>query len=304
MDWKKFGRNLLFPPAGCVCLLTVVSAAALVWVFVNGRDYSPAAYVIYVFAFYSLTVLCLACWRIIPGYYKRARSRVYENKYANRYLTDAAFKTHINLHRSLVINLLYAVMNAVSAVLYRTHWFAIFAVYYAIMAVMRFLLTRYIGKNQIGKNRLGELRRARLCAYILMTVNLTLSGAVLMMVYFHRSFQYQGFLVYVIAMYTFYITTTAIIDMVRYRKYHSPIMSVSNAIKLAAALVSMLFLETAMFSQFGQEMSLENQRIMIIATGAGISVVVVAVAGYIIVCTTKEIREIRRQKSNDESSGQ
>ncbi len=304
MDWKKFGRNLLFPPIWVIFLLTVISAATLVWVFVKGRDRSPAAYVIYVFSFYSLTVLCLACWKILPVYYKNVRGRVYDNKYVNRYLTDTAFKTHINLYRSLAINLLYVVLNVVSAVIYSTYWFAIFAVYYAIMAVMRFLLTCYIRKNQIGKNRLGELRRSRLCAYILMTVNLTLSSAVLMMVYFHCSFQYQGFLIYVIAMYTFYITTTAIIDMIRYRKYNSPIMSVSNAIKMAAALVSMLFLETAMFSQFGQEMSPENQRIMIIATGAGISVIVVAMAVYIIIRTTKEIREIRRLKSNDEPSRQ
>ena len=72
------------------------------------------------------------------------------------------------------------------------------------------------------------------------------------------------------ALYTFYITTTAIIDMVKYKKYGSPIMSMSKVIKMAAALVSMLSLETAMFSQFGGEMSPAHQRLMIALTGAGV----------------------------------
>ena len=74
---------------------------------------------------------------------------------------------------------------------------------------MRFLLVRYARRNPIGKQRLAELKLALLCAYILLTVNLALSGAVLMMVYHNRGFAYQGILIYVVAMYTFYTTTPA-----------------------------------------------------------------------------------------------
>lgn len=293
MGWNCFLKKFLFPPPGIILFLTAISASALVTVFVKGMDSSPVAYVSYVFAFYTLCVLCIFCGKTLPQYWKTGKSKLYTNKITNRYLTDAAFKTHVNLYRSLAINLLYVAVNAVSAFVFRTHWFALFAAYYTILAVMRFLLVRYVGKNKIGASRLGELHRARLCAYILLTVNLALSGAVLMMVCFHRGFDYQGILIYVMAMYTFYITTTAIIDMVKYKKYESPIMSMSKIIKMAAALVSMLSLETAMFSQFGGDMSIENQRIMIMATGAGIAVIVVAMAIYMIVRTTKEIRSLK-----------
>ena len=197
----------------------------------------------------------------------------------------------MTLYRSLAINLVYVVTNAVSGFVYHTGWFIMIAIYYGILAVMRFLLVRYVGKNHIGKNPLGELKRARLCACILLSVNLTLSGVVLMMVYFRRGFEYRGFLIYLMALYTFYCTTTAIIDVVKYRKYHSPVLSVSRIIKLAAALFSMLFLETAMFAQFGGETSLETQRIMIMATGGGISVVVVALSVYGIVRWTRDIKK-------------
>jgi len=293
MDWKRLAQKLLFLPLWLILLLTVISTVLLVTVFVKGWDTSPVAYVSYVLAFYTLCVICILCVKTLPGYYKSGKEKIYANKYANRYLTDKAFKTHVNLYRSLGINLLYVAVNAISAVVYNTYWFVLFSVYYAILAVMRFLLVRYVSKNKIGVSRLGELHRARLCACILLTVNLALSGAVLMMVFHHRGFDYQGILIYVMAVYTFYTTTTAIIDMVRYKKYGSPIMSVSKVIKMAAALFSMLSLETAMFAQFGGDMPWESQRIMIMATGGGIAVIVVGMAMYMIVRTTKEIRSFK-----------
>lgn len=296
-EWKSICSRLLFPSLWLVIVLTVFSTVALVAVFMEGWESTPIAYVVYVVSFYTLTVICFACWKTIPGYYKSIKGKVYDNKYANRYLTDVAFKTHVNLYRSLVINLVYVAVNAISGIVYSTFWFGIFAVYYAIMAIMRFLLVRYVNRNQIGKSHMGELKRSRLCAYILMTVNLALSGAILMMVSFNRGFRYQGFLIYVMAMYTFYITTTAIIDMVKYRKYNSPVMSISKIIKFASALFSMLFLETAMFSQFGGDTSPEVKRIMIMATGGGISVIVVAMAVYMIVRSTKEIKKLKINNS-------
>lgn len=293
MDWKRLVKKLLFPAFWVILLLTVVSAALLAAVFINGSDTAPAAYVSYVFSFYTLCVLCIFCLRTLPGYWKSGKGKIYANKLANRYLTDTSFKTHVNLYCSLAVNILYAAVNAFSAAAFHTHWFALFAVYYAILAVMRFLLVRYVNKNQIGTNRPGELHRARLCAFILLTVNLALSGAVLMMIYLHRGFDYPGILIYVMALYTFYTTTTAIVDMVEYRRYGSPVMSMSKVIKMAAALVSMLSLETAMFSQFGCEMPLEHQRIMIMATGGGIAVIVVTMAAHMIIRTTQEIRSLK-----------
>ena len=295
-DWKTICKKLLFPPLWLILILTVLSAAALIAVFVKGWDTSPVAYAVYVIAFYTLTVLCLACWKTIPGYYKSVKGKVYANEYANRYLTDAAFKTHVSLYISLAINLMYVATNAVSAVTYSTAWFGIFAVYYAIMAIMRYLLVRYVNHNSIGSSRLGELKRSRLCAYILMMVNIVLSGVVLMMVYHNRGFEYKGMMIYVMAMYAFYMTASAIRDLIKYRKLGSPIMSASKVIKFAQALVSMLSLETAMFSQFGEDASPEMQRIMIMATGGGIAIIVVTMSSYIIIRNTKEIKQIKKEQ--------
>lgn len=299
-DWKAIAKKFMFPPMWLKIILVIISTVALIAVFVKGWETSPIAYVVYVLAFYTLTVVCIACSLSFPRYYKSIRERINNNKFGNRYLTDVVFKTQFSLYRSLGINLLYVAVNLISGIWFKTAWFIIFAVYYVILAVMRFLLLRYVNKNDIGQKLLAELKRSRLCAIILLTVNLALTGAVLMILYQDRGFDYQGILIYVMAMYTFYITTAAIINIVKYRKYNSPIMSTAKVINLAAALVSMLALETAMFSQFGAESSPEFKKIMVAATGGGVSIIIVSIAIYMIVRANKEIKKLKSIIVKDE----
>ena len=58
----------------------------------------------------------------------------------------------------------------------------------------------------------------------------------------------------------------------------------------------MLNLETAMFAQFGEEMPKESQQLMIMLTGAGISIVIITLSVLLIVQANKEIRRERNGK--------
>lgn len=294
--YKALLNKLLFPPLWLIALLTVISTAGLVTVFVNGWDTSPVAYVVYMLSFYALTVLCIVCVKVFPEWHRNIKQKINDTRIGNRYMTDAVFRTHISLYRSLTINLLYVAANLISGIIYKSAWFSILAGYHAILAIMRFLLLGYISRNAIGESRIAELRRSRLCAIILTTVNIALSGAVLMMMYQDKSYEYHGMLIYVMAAYTFYITTSAVINIIKYWKYNSPIMLTAKAISLAAALVSMLSLETAMLSRFGADTSPEFRRIMIAATGAGVSVIVLAMSVYIIVKSSVEIKNAKQRK--------
>lgn len=77
-DWRKVGKKLLFPPVWIIALLTVICTVALVTIFINGWEMSPLAYVSYVFAFYTLTVICIVYWKVLPGYYKSVKSKMHE----------------------------------------------------------------------------------------------------------------------------------------------------------------------------------------------------------------------------------
>ena len=290
MDWKKIGKKLLFPPVWLMVILAIISAVALTFIFVRGMEESIPAYIVYVLAFYTLTVVTIFCVMVLPKQYSTIKRKIYDNPLGNRYMTDRAFRTNISLCISFVISMLYVGINLWSWHKLKSYWFMVLAVYYVIMAVMRFLLVRYVRIQKIGTDILGEWKRSRICAYILLLINLSLSGAVLMILYQHRGYDYPGMMIYVMAMYTFYSTIHAILDIIKYRKLGSPIMSTAKIVSLSAALVSMLNLETAMFAQFGGEMSQENQQIFIILTGAGISITVVTLSVILIAKATKEIR--------------
>ena len=289
MKTKKLLAKLLYPPIWIIILFAPICTAAIIFIFMYGYEEHPLAYAGYVFSFYTLSVIVMRCIKVIPAHYRKVKKAVYSNPLGNRFMKDMPFRTHITLYGSLMVNLLYVVFNIISGVLYKTAWFYILAIYYTILAFMRFLLVRFASKTGIGQNRFKELRRSRLCGYILLTVNLTLSGAVLMILYQDKGYEYRGILIYVMAAYTFWITGIAIKNLIKYRKLGSPVMSMAKIISMAAALVSMLSLETAMFSAFGKDMAPENQRLMIILTGAGVSAAIIIMSVYSIVKNSREI---------------
>ena len=296
MEWKKIGKKLLFPPVWLMAFLTGLSAALLTTVFIKGWEQTVIAYIVYVLSFYTLSVVTLFCVMVLPKQYGIMKQKIYDTPLGRRYMTDRAFRAKISLHISLGISLLYVGINIWSWHFSRSWWFVVLAIYYAIMAIMRFLLVRYVRSNEIGLSVLQEWKRSRLCAYILLLVNLSLSGAVLMILYRNRGYDYPGITIYVMALYTFYSTAHAIVDIVKYRKLGSPIMSTAKIVSLSAALVSMLNLETAMFAQFGADMAQQDRNLMIILTGAGISATVVTLSLILIVKATKEIRREKHGK--------
>ncbi|MGN0477968.1 MAG: hypothetical protein ACI4GO_00895 [Hominenteromicrobium sp.] len=303
-DWRKIGRKLLFPPGWLIVILAAVSAAGLAVVFVKELDASSVVwisglvYAVYALAAYSLTAVCAACVVLLPGYYRKIRQKIYGNRFGNRYMTDAAYRTHLSLYASLIINLLYVATNLFSGILYRSVWSITLAAYYIILAVMRFLLLRFASKVGIGNDRVKELQRSRLCGAILMTVNLALSGVVILVIVQNKGFRYNGMMIYVMAMYAFYVTVHSVVNIFKYRKYNSPVMSTAKSISLAAALVSMLALTTAMLSQFGSENKTPHfNQIMVGATGAGVCLIVIAISVYTIVRTNKELKKLRLHNS-------
>ena len=296
MDWKKLGKKLLFPPFWVMAILTILSAAALIWVFTAGMEESVPAYLAYVLSFYTLSVVTLFCALVLPKQYRAIREKLYANPLTRRFLTDKVFRIRVTLTASFVVNLLYVGVHIWSFYRIRSWWFVVLAVYYGILAIMRYLLVGYVRIRRIGASMLAEWKRARLCACILLLVNFSLSGAVLMILYQSKGYDYPGIMIYVMALYTFYALTMSIVDLVKYRKMGSPIMSTAKIVSLSAALVSMLNLETAMFAQFGADMPQEDQQIFIILTGAGVSITVVALSVLLIVRANKEIRREKNGK--------
>ena len=93
------------------------------------------------------------------------------------------------------------------------------------------------------------------------------------------------------AAYTFTAFTVAIINVIRFKKYKSPVFSAVKAIALAAASVSILTLESTLLTAFGGEtMSDFSQKLLLGLTGGAIAAFIVGMSVYMISRGTKLLK--------------
>lgn len=287
--FKQIVNKLLFPGIVIVLISVPIAAALLTYTFLYGTEDSPIAYVSYIFSAYSLVIVCAYIIKIPKQGF---RAVLHRNRYVHRYLTDVSYKTHVSLYLSLGINIIFIAMKLFYGVRYRSVWYGTLGVYYIMLAIMRFLLLRDVNRNGIGKNIISELKHYRWCGIILMLMNIALLGIVVLVVLDNEGFYYEGYLIYVVAMYDFYNMTIAVRDIIKYRNHKSAIMSATKAIKLAAALVSMLSLETAMLAQFDEGNNPQAWQLMTGLTGGCVCLIVLVTAIVMIVQATHRLKEL------------
>lgn len=139
------------------------------------------------------------------------------------------------------------------------------------------------------------LFRTEVSLYSGLAVNLLYAGIIILVLTENSGFEYPGTLIYAMALYAFGAVITAVGNVVKYRKYGNAVMSAVKVVSLTAALVSMLSLETTMLTQFGAASEPAFRQIMFGASGAGVSIIVLGMAVYMIVKTTKQLEKIKTE---------
>lgn len=293
MDWKKLGRALLFPHIAIMIALIPIAAACLLYSMAIVGSESAVAIISYVLAAYTLTVWCFK----IPHLIRFFKTFKNENRYVRLWQDDTRLRVKASLYSTLLWNTAYAVFQLGLGVWHHTFWYYSLAGYYISLAAMRFFLARHTSKHSPGERMLQELRKYRACGIVFLVMNLALALMIFFMVYWNRTFVHHEITTIAMAAYTFTSLTRAIINVVKYRKYNSPVYSASKAISLASACVSMLTLESTMLTTFGDgTMGVLERKIMLGASGGVISVFIIVMAIYMIVQGTKKIKLLKAAK--------
>lgn len=296
---KKILKKIFFLPPVPTLLISLPSYGLVIYALA-GENVNPViAYASYFLSAYAFIITITGITGVV-GFVRQGIEeqplvrKMLDIPLFSRYLKEDIFRAEAALYQGFIINLLYAGIKMLSGFLYNSVWFVTLAVYYILLAVMRASLLHYVRKN--GQNKVSEWKRYRLCGIILLFMNAALAGIVILAVHQNSGFKYPGMLIYVMAMYAFYATITAVRNMVKFRRYGRPVMSAAKAINLTAALVSMLSLETAMLMQFGAADAPMFRKIMTASTGAGISIIVLGMAIFMIVRSTGQLKHIRKEK--------
>lgn len=297
---KKVIHAVLFPKAAVIVLCAVLAAILLIYTFGFYGTSGWIAYVSYVFSAYALVIVCIGLWSMkSSATVKRMKDTVLEmagqNPYVSRYMADIVFKTKISLLLSLALNTGYAVLKFVTGIFYGSAWLITLAAYYTLLLTMRFLLVLHIHRNT--RDMAAEWKRCRACGVVLLLMNIILTGMVILVLQRGEGFVYPGYLIYVMALYDFCTMTMAIVNLVKSRKQKSPVLTAAKVINVAAALIAMLSLETAMITQFGAEDGEVFRHTMIALTGGGICVIMAVMAVLMIARSTKNIRALKHQNN-------
>ena len=216
--------------------------------------------------------------------------------FREQYKSDAGLWIRTSLYRNVVINLAYALFQLALGYKHHTVWFYSMAGYYGILALVRFLLAKYSAKHTMREDLLKEWKLYRWCGISLFLLNATLAGFVYYIMWQGRAFVHHEITVITMATYTFYAFTMAVIDFNKYRKLKSPVYTAGKMLGLATALVSMLTLEKAMLATFSSGNDEQFRLIMTGATGAGVTILILGMAIYMVIVANKQIKKIKDVK--------
>ena len=276
-------------------VLVLLSSAALFYTFSTGRDATVIGYISYVLSAYTTTVVAVNAPVILAQMRSRIHSSklmsfLYSNAYGNRYLTDMPYREKITLYASLFANLFYAGVKLLAGLYYASFWFGADALFYIVLSTIQFLMLRHLRKADAGLA--DEYRQFRFCGYFLFALNAALTGLVYQVVKQGMGYHYPGLMIYAAATYAFSCLMLAVINIFKYRKLNSPVLSAIKAIRLAKALVAIFALQTAMLASFGGNENETFMSLMKALTGGGVCLLIFSMALYMVFHANHQLKNL------------
>lgn len=214
-----------------------------------------------------------------------------------RLLRDYRYRTVTFTNVSFFFNLVFSFLNLFFGLRQVSWWFITFFVYYLLLSIMRFVLLRAENRNnrsrecsvlQPEKEHQNEVGIYQNGGKIMIMLAVALMGSVVLIVKNGDGKSYPGYLILVVAAYTFFKIIIAVKNMIQIGKYKSPLLKTIRHIGYADAMMSLLSLQTAMFASFGKG---ENQAVIYSMNGltGGIVCMIILIMGIHMILSAKRL---------------
>lgn len=284
MKKKDLDHRFVYLEAAVVSIVAVIQSQKNVLPQIVGA-------IIYVLAAVSMAAVCICLYRDLrKGLIEKLLLMIKKTAFGARFLEDYTFRTILTTLPSFLINVAYTVYNGVIGIMNQSAWFITMAVYYSLLGIMRYRavnaerkISRMEDPKQIKKKELSIIRTDGI---LLLVLNLTLSGVVLLTIAKGTAKTHTEIMVISIAAYTFYKITKAVINMIKVRKMQSPILITIRNIGVADALVSMLTLQSTMLTSFQKTNSIDANRMNGI-TGLAVCILIALLGASMIYYASK-----------------
>lgn len=278
--------RVLHPPKWILCTLPPIVFAVLTYVLSLGKNGIPE-YLVYVMSAY-----CFVIWALpMPKLFRKVRTYTVRHlngtAFGRRFLGEFAFRGRISLYSGMTANFLYMVLRIFAGIRYASVWDITIAIYYLLLGLIRLSLIL----SDRSRTVRSELRCYRRTAALLFALNIPMGGMILLMVLTNSGYSYPGYIIYLSALYTFYMVIFSVVNIVKSRKLGSPILSAAKVLNFVSALMSVLGLQTAMIAQFSEYEDSYRRRMNAI-TGGFVYGAVILIAVYMLFHSRK-MKEVK-----------
>lgn len=273
----------IFNPSIWVTIFALVISFSLLFIvcFYDWFEF-PLVCALYVLWAYTLIIFITRLVRLSKRIKKAIQSSDKKSsKIIRRYKQDKYFHVMVGVAIGLIMSVFYVAFRLIMAIIYSSVWFYSLMGYYLVLSLLRGVILYALLKKETN-----EVKIYRIIAWLLLLLNSTITGIMILTIKTNSGFSYPGYVIYVSAAYAFYSLISSIVNVIKFRKIGSPILSSAKVLGLVSALVSILALQTAMISQFGE--GDESFRILMNSlTGGIICTFVLALSIYMIIHSTR-----------------
>lgn len=269
---KNIVKKIFYPNKLFGFLTFNFSFGLLIYVFSCHLEETKIAYISYLLSTYALIIFCIWFYNVC----KFSSNFIKKSKVYKIYKKHFEILTKLSLGISLITNLIYGIIKLSLGFFSSSWWLITFAIYYLLLCFMKFSLIKRFDNKEV------EYKKLKHTGIILLFLNIVLSGMIILIIKQNQTINYPGYLIYIVALYDFYLIINAFINVFKYRKQNSPILTASKCINLTVAMISMISLEVAMIQEFGNGNS-NFKLVMTSYTGLGICIINSFMAIYMII---------------------
>ncbi|MBP3345211.1 MAG: hypothetical protein J6K97_03300 [Clostridia bacterium] len=291
---KKIWDKIKYPHGAALALFYiffVLLTAGTVVLVVFKPQQTVWHFILYCFAAAALAYFVYTIILFAPKMKENTIKQLKKHKFTNSMLESYGYRTITFGIFSFTVNISFVIFQGVFAIMTGSIWYITITCYYLVLTLIKGLVlySKWKNKDNIQK----QAKTYMWCGIAFLILTFAFSGMILLIYKSNMYFEYAGLMIYVVAVYTFYKLTLAIVNIFKAKKQDDFYVKSIRNINLASALVSVVVLQVALFQSFSPASNLGVANAL---TGGGVSLVILA---YAIIMITKANKILKQEKNDD-----
>lgn len=251
---KKIWSKIKSPKGVALALFYVFSVllvAGTIVLVVLQQQQTAWHFVLYFLAAIDLAYLVYTLVILGPKIKQGVIKLLKKSKITKEMLTNYGYRTTIYGVISFTFNIAFVVLQGVFALITGSVWYITITAYYLVLSLIKGVVLW--GKKKYNDDIERQIKSYRACGIAFLVMMFVFSGLIVLIYTTNMYFEYAGLMIYVFASFTVWKLTFSIINMIKARKQDDLYIQSIRNINLAAAIVSIVVLQVALFQAFAPQ---------------------------------------------------